>query len=238
MKDIIILAIENKKKEVIKEYDNKIQQVAEETKIPNLYYALAQTFHNTREQGEIGIAFLKEQLTDDFFKTATESNGINNIIFENDEFKISFPKSLEKRVSITYKKAGMPRSFYSNIKDETRKLAILIDEYLSHKTFKNFKELADYNCRRYKKNPIAVLLKYYRTYRDCDKKLLDKIKGLQEIDLKKRIECEKENEEFYKGQEYAKAFINSLSDLKLFQECGYRIELYGIRKENGNISYC
>lgn len=52
IKNIILKTLENKKQEIINEYDYKMKQILNENNIAKLYYLLAEIFHNTMEQGE------------------------------------------------------------------------------------------------------------------------------------------------------------------------------------------
>lgn len=54
-RNAILQAIEQKKQGIIEEYDTRIQQIKEESSYPVIYYALAEIFHNTKEQGGIII---------------------------------------------------------------------------------------------------------------------------------------------------------------------------------------
>lgn len=47
IKNIILKTLENKKQEIINEYDYKMKQILNENNIAKLYYLLAESFHNT-----------------------------------------------------------------------------------------------------------------------------------------------------------------------------------------------
>lgn len=232
-------AIENKKQEKIKEYDEKINDIMKETNIAKIYYLLAETFHNGIGQGELGIEFLKKTLTNPFFKEATAKDGVNYIIFYNEDFEIMFSRSLSREIRIKYKKSTR-HSYYNLYTNPTViELAELMEIYFNKKSFKNFKALADYRGKGkgYSKNLIGTIAKYINTYKKCTKKLLNEIREEQENDRLIKIKIEKENKEIEEQQLYAKEFFESLTDLQIFKIEGWRLTMYGIRDEKGVIKY-
>lgn len=236
-KDLICKAIKDKKEKVINEYDEKINKILNENNPVKIYYLLAETFHNTMEQGEIGIEFLKKNLTNTFFKEANIENGVNYIIFSNKDFDVMFSKSLSREIKIKFKNSSRHYHYYNLVNESAFKLADLIEKYLNKKSFKNFKALVDYNCQKRKKNLINKILGYISTYKKCNKELLDKIRQKQEEDRINKIKIEKENKEFEEKQKYAKEFINSLTDLEQFKKAGWFISMKGIMNENEVISW-
>ncbi|WP_297419117.1 hypothetical protein [Clostridium sp.] len=236
VQDIICLAIKNKKHEVIKEYDAKINQIIDEVNFVKVYYLLAETFHNTMEQGELGIKLLKENLTNDFFKEATVDNGVNYITFSNNEFDIMFSKSLSMCIRIKYKNTGNS-GYISDFNDYKSKLANLIENYLAKKSIKNFKIMANYYGRYYNKNILAQIIKFINAYKKCNTKLLLEIKEQQEWHKIKQIEEKKKINEFEQRQLYAKNFINNLTDLEKFKAEGWYIITSGIKDEKGFINF-
>lgn len=236
-KSIICKGIEDKKQEKIKEYDERISDVMKETNIARIYYLLAETFHNGIGQGELGIEFLKETLTNPFFKEATAKDGVNYIIFYNEEFEILFSRSLVREIRIKYKKAIRPSYHYTQVNPTMLKLAELIETYLNKKSFKNFKALADYNGVGYRKNLIGTIMKYISTHKKCTKELLDEIREKQEKDRLTKIKIEEEKKMIDEQQEYAKEFIESLTDLQIFKNDGWFFKIYGIRDEKGTINW-
>lgn len=236
-KSIICKAIEDKKQEKIKEYDERISDVMKETNIAKIYYLLAETFHNGCGQGEIGIEFLKKTLTNPFFKEANARDGVNYIIFYNEEFEIMFSRSLSKEIRIKYKKAIRPSYYCSQINPTMIKLGELIEAYLNKKSFKNFKALADYNGAGYNKNVIGTIMKYINTHRKCNKDALDQIRERQENYRLSKIKQEEEKKIIDEQQEYAKKFIDSLTDLQIFKDEDWFFRIYGIRDEKGNINW-
>lgn len=237
IKSIIIEAIEYEKQSTINKYNERIKSIQQEENIAEIYYLLAETFHNTMKQGEIGIKLLKKFLTNNFFKKATVKNGANYIIFSNDDFDIMFSKSLSRQIKIKFKNAGILRRHYNRVNPSLSKLADLTEVFLNKKSFKNFKVLVDHNCVNYKNNIIAKVMKYINTYKKCNKKLLEKIRNMQKEDIKQREAINEENKKFKERQKYANEFVNSLTDLKQFQDSGWYINYNGIEDENGKISY-
>jgi hypothetical protein len=239
IKNVICNAIESKKQEMITEYDNKINDIKNETNSSKLYYLLAKTFHNTVKQGELGIQFLKTYLTNDFFQNAEVKNGCNYITFSNNDYDISFSKSLSTNILIKYKSAiSIP--YYYEISKNKIKLADLMENYLNHKSFKNLKILVEYNYynKGYKNNFIATIYKYIQTYKHCNKELLNTLK--EKIDQEKinKKEYEQKKQEYEENQKQAKEFINSLTDLQMFKDNGWNIKLSGIKNEDGSMWFC
>lgn len=235
LKDFIINNIENKKQEMVREYDDKIQQVKSEDESPNICHLLSEIYHNDTKQGEIEIDYLKNILTNDFFKNAKTMNKPNYIVFYNNEFEVMFSKSLSREIKIKFKNVGYKPYYCSNISPTSIKLADLIEVYLNHKTFKNFKILSEYNCRRRKKNFINKILGYIGTYKRCNKDLLDKIREKQNKAKIRKNEYDKELKLFNNKQKHAKNFIKELTNLKVFQDNGWYTTLCGIEDENGYI---
>lgn len=160
-KELICNTIENTKQKMLEEYDTKINQIMQENNLAKLYYLLAQTFHNTLPQRELGLELLKNNLIHSFFKEALVDCHANYITFSNNEFEVSFSTSLVKEIKIRYKNATIPRKFYPSLNNVDIKLAHLIEAFLNHKSWKTFKMLADYyGGVRYKK---ILLRKYSNT---------------------------------------------------------------------------
>jgi hypothetical protein len=235
IKKIICNTIENKKQKMITEYDNKINDIKNETNPAKLYYLLAKTFHNTIEQGELGIQFLKTYLTNDFFKNAEVKNGVNYITFSNNDYDIMFSKSLSQEIIIKYK-TPVSVPYYCGIDKSKIKLADLIESYVNHKSFENFRELVNYNYynKGYKNNFIVAIYKCINTYKQCNKKLLNKLKEEIEQDELNKKEKEQKKQEYLDDQKQAKEFINSLTDLQVFKDNGWYIKLSGIKNEDGS----
>jgi hypothetical protein len=237
IKNIILKTLENKKQEIINEYDYKMKQILNENNIAKLYYLLAESFHNTIEQGEIGIKLLKECLTNEFFKTAKTINGANYICFSNDDFDILFSKSLSKEIKIRFKNSQVPSMYYPSIKPSIIELADKIEAFLNKKSLKNFKALIDCNCVNYPNNIFANIIKIINTYRKCNKELLEKIRQMQKDDELRKLKFEEENKVFKERQAFAKNFINNLTDLNKFRQDGWHFSYSGIEDEKGKISW-
>ncbi|MDF2879684.1 MAG: hypothetical protein K0R54_241 [Clostridiaceae bacterium] len=236
-KELIYKAIEDKKQNMISEYNKMIDKVMEEQNLPELYYLLAQIFHNTKEQGELGITLLKSQLKNDFFKKLNSHNDANFITFSNDDFMISFSKSLSKEIQVKFKKGTISGDYYPSINKSILELKELLEIYLNEKTFKNFKNLADFNCKNYHNNIIATVSKYYTTYKTCNEKLLEEINKRQELDNKNKVNFEKRKKEYEDMQTYAKDIIASLTDLEEFKKKGWHVRYIGIEDERGCITF-
>jgi hypothetical protein len=225
---------------MLEEYDTKINQIMQENNLAKLYYLLAQTFHNTLPQRELGLELLKNNLIHSFFKEALVDCHANYITFSNNEFEVSFSTSLVKEIKIRYKNATIPRKFYPSLNNVDIKLAHLIEAFLNHKSWKTFKMLADYyGGVRYKKNIIAQIFKYIDAYKECNKELLDKITQQLQREEKRKQEIEEYNIEFDQQQLYAKTFVDSLvkTDLQIFIDEGWFLKLYGIKNEKGIIRF-
>ena len=237
VKQFIIDNIENQKQKKIQEYDDKIKRILKEDNKANIYYLLAQTFHNTMTQGDIGIKYLQNILTNNFFKNANIKNGVNYIIFFDKEFEIMFSKSLSREIAIKYKNTSSRPYYSTSVSSSAIKLADLIEKYLDNKTFSNFKNLVNHNCYRRKKNLINKIIGYINTYKKCNEKLLCKIREKQEEDRVRKEKYEEDLKEFNDKQQYANNVITNLTDLKMFIDSGWYITKYGIVDENGCIKY-
>lgn len=232
----IIEKIENLKNKTVEEYNNNIKEIEEGGSLPEVYYLLAKTFHNTRVQGELGMELLRNNLENQFFKESELVQDVNHIVFSNDDFEIRFSKALERVIRIKYNHAGI-KPYLNRVNPEIEKLGELLEDYLKDKSFKSFKRLADYNCERYRKGLIGTVLKYKDTYKKCNKELFNKIKADKERFEKAQIDYERKLKEFYDRQEYAKEFVENLTDIKKFSEEGWIIRLYGILDDGGIIRY-
>lgn len=237
---IIYQSLLEKKQKMIEDYDEKLKKVkklSNENDFVKAYYLLAETFHNTMEQGEIAIKFLKKNLTNDFFNTAAVKNGVNYIIFSNEDFEVKFSKSISKEIIVNFKNAGILRHYYSSVSKSMIKFADLLEAYLNKKSFKNFKALVQYNCEKREKNLINKIIGSINTYKTCNKELLDKIRGIQERDKLDKIKVETENKKFKEKQIFAKTFLNNLTDLKMFKNEGWYINIQGIMTEDETIKF-
>ena len=223
-KELIHDAIERKKAQVVEEYDKKIERLERETNIANIYYLLAETFHNSMEQGEIGIKLLKSNLTNEFFKKAEAKNSANYIIFSDDEYEIRFSKSLVKIIEIKTKKIKRPYGLYKPLSSEIVKLGDAIEAFLKEKTFKNFKVMADCNDRGYGKGIIYTIAKYVNAYKNCNEDLLKKIREKQKEDEERKKKAEEERKAYEDEIQKAKEFIESLTDLEVFKQSGWTIK--------------
>lgn len=231
IKKFICDAIEKQKNEVVKKYDSRIGEISNEDNLARIYYLISETFHNTVEQGEIQIEFLKQVLTNDFFKTAVIDNGVNYIYFSNEDFDVLFSKCLIKEIKIIFKKPGGYHYNYLKVNENKINLANLIEQFLNNKSFKTFKALVDFNCRNRSKDLASVLPNYIRTYRKCNQQLLNNIREEEARCELKEIEIQKKNEKYYERQIYAKEFIESLTDLRVFKDEGWRISIDGIKND-------
>jgi hypothetical protein len=238
IKDEICNILETKKQESINEYDSMIVEISNENNIAKLCHSLSEVFHNTMEQGELELNLLKKYLTNNFFKTAETKNGVNYIQFFNDEFEVWFSKSLTKEIKIKFNNPCVPRTYYPSVHKSLIKMADLIEVFLNKKSIRNFKALIDCNCINYRNNIFAQIMKPINTYRKCNKELLEKIRDSQQKDKIKRLQIEEETKTFKGKQLYAKAFIDSLTDLEQFKVEGWNIRYIGIEDEKGTISYC
>jgi len=236
-KSIIIKAIEDKRKQMMTEYDSNINKELNDDNIANSYYLLAETFQNTMEQGELGIKFLKSTLTNDFFKSAIVENGMNYIIFSNKDFQIMFSKCLSKEIKIQLKNGISFEHHYPTVNDYNAKLADLIQAYLNTKSLKDLNILATFAKKEYNKDFISLIIKYINIKKTCNKELLDKIRRAQELDRIKELKVNKTNNKFLEQQIYAKKFIESLTDLEQFKDSGWYITTIGIQSDNGSFGF-
>lgn len=224
IKDFICEAIERKKVQTVAMYDEKIEKIRSEDNIANVYYLLAETFHNTMEQGEIAIKLLKENLTNDFFKEAEAKNCANYIVFSNDEFDILFSKTLVRVIEIKSKKIKRPYGLYRPLSNDIIKLADAIEVFLKERTFQNFKKVVECNYKEYDDSPVGLLFKYVDTYKKCDEKLLKNIREKQKKDEERKKQAEEERKAYEDEVQKAKEFIESLTDLEVFKQSGWTIK--------------
>jgi Zn-dependent M32 family carboxypeptidase len=176
------------------------------------------------ELGEVGIRFLKENLTNDFFKEAEVKDEPDHIIFSNEEFDILFSKTLDKTIEIRAKKIKWPFALYKPLSERIIKLGDAIEAFLKERTLQNFKRMADCNDMGYGKSPVGQLFKYVDTYKKCNKELLKKIREKQKEDEERKKKAEEERKVYEKEVEQAKKFIESLTDLNIFREAGWTIK--------------
>ena len=229
IKEAVSNVIRNKKVKMDKEYDDIINGISAETNPVKIYSLLAQT--DTIHEDNIGVDVLKEILTNAFFKEATIDNGVNYITFSNDKFDIMFSKFLSREIKIKYKNPYQQARYYRMLNSSRIKLADLIEIYLNKKSFSNFKALVDYNCIGYR-NETTKITKYIRTYKRCNKELLNSIRNKQKQDIIHQAEADEENKKYEEAQLHAKTFIESLTDLTMFKDAGWYISTNGIGDKN------
>jgi|LSQX01.2.fsa_nt_gb hypothetical protein len=205
-------------------YDDKINRIRKEDNPANVYSILIETFHGTMELGEVGIRFLKENLTNDFFKEAEVKDEPDHIIFSNEEFDILFSKTLDKTIEIRGKKIKRPFALYKPLSERIIKLGDAIEAFLKERTLQNFKRMADCNDMGYGKNPIGQLFKYVDTYKKCNEELLKKIRKRQKEDEERKKRAEEERKIYEEEIRKAEEFAESLTDLNMFKEAGWIIK--------------
>lgn len=224
IKDHIIDSIEKRKNEVIDDYNNKINSILQTDNLAEIYYLLAKAYGNTMVQGDLGIMLLKDNLHSDFFKNVNIKNAVNYIYFSNEEFAVLFSKSLVKEIRIIFKDSVRFKKYYRSVGTRESKLADLIEIFLNNKSVKNLINLTKhYNYK-------ATLTNIIKTYKKCNKDMLDKIRYRQELDKIKIDETNKNNKLFKERQEYARQFAKSLieTDLKVFKDSGWKIKCENI----------
>ena len=224
IKDCIIDSIQKRMNEVIDDYNNKINSISQTNNLAEIYYLLAKAYGNTMAQGDLGIMLLKDNLNSDFFKNANIENAVNYIYFSNEEFDILFSKSLVKEIRIIFKDSVRFKKYYRSAGTRESNLADLIEIFLNNKSVKNLINLTKhYNYK-------ATLTNIIKTYKKCNKDMLDKIKYRQELDNIEIDETNKNNKLFGERQEYARQFAKSLieTDLKVFKNSGWKIKCENI----------
>lgn len=221
---IIINAIEERKQNKIKEYNDIIEAVQKEDNIAILYFALTKVFKNNMEQGEIGIKFLKNNLTNDFFKTAEIKNKVNNIVFSNDEYDIMFSKSFDKTITIEYKKELKKPYYSNNFNSSEEELLNLLELYINDKSFENLKNLAYFRRNNRKRNIIEIIKLYIYAYKKYTSKYYSELKARKITEEKFKQKYDQEMKTYNNKKEIIDNFINSLTDLKIFEKEGFRIK--------------
>lgn len=224
IKKCIINSIEKKKDVVIEDYNNKINSISRTNNLAEIYYLLSETYGNTMAQGDLGIMLLKDNLYNDFFKNVNIKNAVNYIYFSNEEFAVLFSKSLVKEIRIIFKDSVRFKKYYRSVGTRESKLADLIEIFLNNKSVKNLINLTKhYNYK-------ATLTNIIKTYKKCNKDMLDKIRYRQELDKIEIDEINKNNKLFKERQEYARQFAKSLieTDLKIFKNSGWKIKCENI----------
>ena len=243
-KDLIINSINNRKEEIIRRYNHKIDDVANSNNIAETYYLLSESFGNTMEQGNIGIEFLKSNFTNEFFNNADIKNTVNYIVFSdsmyNGMFRIMFPKSLVKNIIIEFD-GKKNKSYYSCGGYMDIELISSMKTFLSHKTFKNLKSLTKtYYDRLYQAiannhySGKVRLREYIRTYKQCNEKYLDKLIKMREEDNANIIEVDENNKIYAEQQTQVRGFINKLmeTDLESFVDNEWNIKYDGKKYDN------
>jgi hypothetical protein len=221
---IIIDAIENKRQNKVKEYDIIIESVKKERNIATLYFALTKAFQNSMEQGEIGIKFLKDNLTNKFFKTAEIKNGVNNIVFSNDKYSVMFSKSFDKTITIDCKEEIKKPYYSNNFSSKQEELLNMLSEYIENKSLKNLKKLMYFRREEKKRNILEIFKLYMYARRKYTKELYAELKARKVTEEKFKQKYDKEMEVYNNKKQVIDNFIDGLTDLKMFEKEGFRIK--------------
>lgn len=239
-KERIVQIAKEEQEKAILELNKNLEILKNEERLPQLCSTLVDIFHNNLDQREVQIALLKERLTNDFFKTSNIKANSNSIDFFNENFSISFPTSRARVIEVSFLNGvSMP---LDNTNDayitKNEKGAELLNAYLEKKSLKNLKSFVAWNSgTKYTDNIFGIIYKYYRNLKYyCNPKTLERIKK----DIEESKEFDKKNVEkmkiFNTEQVFANEFFESLTDLKQFEESGWKINCKRFM-HNGKLVY-
>lgn len=239
-KERIVQIAKEEQEKAILELNKNLEILKNEERLPQLCSALVDIFHNNLDQREVQIALLKERLTNDFFKTDDIKAGPNFIFFYNGDFSVGFPTSQIKAIQVSYLNGmSMPTdNINSPYIERNEKGAELLNAYLEKKSLKNLKAFVAWNSsNRYTTNIIGITYKYYRNLKyHCNAKTLERIRqGVAEAKEFDRQNAEK-MKLFDEEQVMANEFLDSLTDLKQFEESGWKIVCKRFM-HNGRLEY-
>lgn len=239
-KELIIKVAKEEQEKAIAELNEQLTLLENEERLPELCSALVNIFHNNLEQREVQIGLLKERLTNDFFKTSNIKANSNSIDFFSENFSVSFPTSRIRVIEVSFLNGvSMPTDNTNNTYiTKNEKGAELLNAYLEKKSLKNLKSFVAWNSgSRYTDNIFGIIYKYYRNLKyHCNPKTLEQIKksveGAKEFE---RQDSEK-MKIFNAEQVLANEFFESLTDLKQFEESGWKINCKRFM-HNGKLVY-
>lgn len=229
--------MEEYKERKIKELDKSMKEVFESNSFPKQYSALALCYHNTMEQGELGLLMLKDFLTNDFFIKNEGRNGVNYIVYEDENYQVLFSKSLCRTIEIVNKNN---KSIGYNSKPPSENLLEYkaeLEKWLTKKDFKTFKKLVQRKQVNWRKNIIAKCVLWYTVYKKTSQKDLDKVTRQINSIYAQIDRYEKDKKEYDKIQEEARTFVDSLTDLKAFKDDKWYIKCVNIYKKDTREPY-
>lgn len=224
IKDLLLEGIESEKDVAIKEYDNLKEKVNQKTEVPELYEMIVEVYHNSLPQRPIAEEFLREILTDDFFKQADVRKAPNEIVFFNERYQITFPLSRGRDINIIDTGLKKPPYFHKITNDCHLELIKLTQDYLANKTFSNFKALNDrYKFNKKPKNIIGKLYNYHSTYKTFNEDKLAELVNNVNQDNERKLEVDRLTEEYNLEKSKSIEFAYKLKSLKQWQDNNWTI---------------
>lgn len=220
-KNIIYNGIIEEKARKMSEYDGRIEELEVTENIADLYSLIVEVYDNSPAQKDVAIDFMNATLTNDFFREAVINRDLNSISFSDDRYKVVFPTSRARVIDIEYTSTTNPDK-YSNVEEKDNgDLIIILEKYLSDKSFSNLKELS----KHYQSGQSKGFLSYVDTYKKCDSEMLVRLKKTQEL-KEERKSLHKESSKIYNMEMFsAIEFLETLTDLKVYEQAGWKINL-------------
>lgn len=224
IKSIIEIGIKDKMQSEIDNYQIQLEKLSNEKNVANIYSMIVEIYGNSLPQRKIAKEYLESVLTDDFFKLADIKFEPNSVVFYKDGYEVKFPMSRGRYIDIIDMNIS-EAPYYSPIYNDWHiELKELIETYLSKKSFSNLKKLSNH-YKRQGKNIIAKFILYYETHKECNKDKLTKLIYNIDDENKRKIEHDRNIEEYNRSKEQSIQFAFSLESLKVFNDAGWDITL-------------
>lgn len=227
---LLIEKINNIREEENERCDNFIKSIEESTNYIDTFILIQRFYGNTVEQAELQLQLLKENFTSEFFIKSTSKRHPNYIVFENEDYNISFSISRVDEIIVVYKNGYMYHPMARG-KFKWQNFYDTVMEYKNKPSFTNIKKLIEVG---YNNSSKLWLFKFIETIKLVNNDLV--IKNLQkQFDdyNEQKIKDQIEKEKFEKHQQIAIDFFDSLPELKDFTDKGFNIRYKKILKDGG-----
>lgn len=199
-----------------------------------IHYKATVNNHILNEESVINIDknimkdILDNLLKSKFFKESNTVVSNSRITFYNEEFKVSFSCSRDYEVEIDYinidKTVLEPREPVKLITEKDLNYMDLISKYIESKSIENYNNLLKFE-RKHNNNKILVMPNSSKQNLLLNSKLVEL--NLYKIqDELNSIVYEERLNKYKERKQLAKEFLESLEDLEIFRERGWRLTSY------------
>lgn len=233
-KSLLVEKINNRRKEENDKCDNLITLVEQSKSYIDIFVLLQKFYGNTLEQAELQIQLLKENLSSEFFIKNIPKRHPNYIIYENEDFEISFPTFSSREIIAKYKKGW----YYFPLAKKDFQYQDFYEALIAYKnkpSFTNLKKVINVNYKNSRSKKIWFL-KYLKFKKALRNGLIENIQQRFNDYNKQKTEDQIKKEEFENNQKMAREFFNSIPELKDFINKDFTIRYKKILN-NGSFEY-